>query len=366
MKRLLLLGGGHAHAALMLDLAASRLEGAAITLVTRDPYQSYSGMLPGLIAGHYRREDIRIDLASLAKRSGVELILDRVVALDAARRLVTLGSGRELDYDFASLNLGSLPNYFGVPGAKQYAIAAKPFEDFLAAWDELRAMAAQRSLQIAVVGAGAAGVEIAFAIRYVLATSGTPPGVVLYSDKPVALPEHPPAAQRRIARLLSSERVELRVDTRITGVEAGFVIDASGRREAFDAVVWVTGAAPLPWFRETGLGLDNDGFVLVDAMLRSVTNQEVFAVGDNATLETAPHPKSGVYAIRQAPVLANNLRASFSGGRLKRYEPQKDALALISIGRKYCLATRGHWTLEGEWLWRAKDWIDRRWIERFR
>lgn len=366
MKRLLLLGGGHAHAALMLELAAARLEGAAITLVSRATYQTYSGMLPGLIAGHYRGNDIQIDLASLAQRAGVELVVDRVVALDAARRQVTLGSGRALEYDFASLNLGSLPNYHGVPGAKDFAIAAKPFEDFLAAWEDLRAQAAKRSLQIAVVGAGAAGVEIALAIRFALSTSATPPGVVLFSDQPFALPDHPPAAQRRIAQLLSSERVELRVATRIARVAAGFIADASGRREAFDAVVWVAGAAPQPWFRDSGLGLDADGFVLVDATLRSVTNREVFAVGDSATLEITPHPKSGVYAIKHAPVLAHNLRASLSGGRLKRYVAQKNALALISIGRKYCLATRGRWTLEGEWLWRAKDWVDRRWIRRFR
>ncbi len=237
MKRLLLLGGGHAHAALMLELATSRLEAATVTLVTPDTHQTYSGMLPGLIAGHYGRKDIQIDMAALAKRAGVELVVDRAVALDAARRRVTLASGRELDYDLASLNLGSLPNYSGVPGAKECAIAAKPFEDFLAAWERLRAKAANRSLQIAVVGAGAAGVEVALAMRFALASSGTPPGVVLFSDKPFALPDHPPAAQRSIARLLSMERVEMRVDTRIAAVEQGFIADACGKRDAFDAVV---------------------------------------------------------------------------------------------------------------------------------
>ncbi|MBI3371283.1 MAG: FAD-dependent oxidoreductase [Betaproteobacteria bacterium] len=365
MKRLLLVGGGHAHAALLLDLAASKLTGVTVMLVTPDTHQTYSGMLPGLIAGHYSRDDIQIDVASLAQRSGVELVVDRAVALDAARRCVTLGSGREIGYDLASLNLGSLPNNCGVPGAKECAIAVKPFEEFLAAWERLRAKAANRSLQIAVVGAGAAGVELALAMRFALASSGTPPGVVLFSDKPFALPDHPPAAQRSIARLLSMERVELRVDTRIAGVEPGFVTGASGRREAFDAVVWVAGAAPQPWFRNSGLGLDKDGFILVDATLRSVTNPEVFAAGDSATLDATPHPKSGVYAIRQATVLAHNIRSSLSGGRSERFVPQKDALALISIGRKYCLATRGQWTLEGEWLWRVKDSIDRRWIRRF-
>ena len=365
MKSLLLLGGGHAHAALLFKLIAAPLTGARVTLVTPKPYQTYSGMLPGLVAGHYRPEEIRIDIAALARRADAQLVLENAVALDAARRRATLGGGREIAYDLASLNLGSLPNWFGVPGASDFAIPVKPFETFLAAWDGLRADAAKRLLRIGVVGAGAGGVELALAMRFALAAGGTPAEIVLFSDRPVALPEHAPAAQRRIARLLSMERVELCVDTRIVRVEAGAVTDARGKREACDAVLWIGGAAAQPWLRESGLGVDGSGFVLVDATLRSVTHPEVFAAGDSATLQGAAHPKSGVYAIRHASVLEHNLRATLAGGTLERYVPQKDALALISIGRKYCLATRGDWTLEGEWLWRVKDWIDRRWIRRF-
>lgn len=365
MKSLLLLGGGHAHAALLLKLIAAPLAGARVTLVTPAPCQTCSGMLPGLVAGHYRPEEIQIDIAALARRAGAELVLAKATGLDAARRRATLGDGRELEYDIASLNLGSLPNYGGVPGASEFSIPVKPFETFLAAWETLRAEAAKRTLRVAVVGAGAGGVELALAMRYALATGGTPADIVLFSDRPVALPEQPSEAQRRIARLLSMERVELCANTRIERVEAGAVTDARGKREAFDAVLWVAGAAPQPWLRESGLGVDKNGLVLVDATLRSVTQPEVFAVGDSATLAGGAHPKSGVYAIKHARVLEHNVRAAFAGGTFDRYVARKEALALISIGRKYCLATRGDWTLEGEWLWRVKDWIDRRWIRRF-
>jgi selenide,water dikinase len=256
VTRLLLLGGGHAHAALLLGLAAAPLAGARIILVTPKPYQTYSGMLPGLVAGHYRPEEIQIDIAALGRRAGVELVLENAIALDAARRRATLGDGRELEYDLASLNLGSLPNWFGVPGVGEFAIPVKPFETFLAAWYALRADAAKRLLRIAVVGAGAGGVELALAMRYALAAGGTPASVVLFSDRPVALPEQPPEAQRRIARLLSMERVELCTDTRIERVEAGAVTDAHGKREAFDAILWVAGAAPQPWLRQSGLAVD--------------------------------------------------------------------------------------------------------------
>ena len=168
---------------------AAPLAGARVTLVTPKPYQTYSGMLPGLVAGHYRPEEIRIDIAALARRAGVELVLDDAVALDAAWRRATLGEGRELEYDLASLNLGSLPNWFGVPGASEFAIPVKPFETFLAAWDALRVDAAKRLLRIGVVGAGAGGVELALAMRFALAAGGAPAEIVLFSDRPVALPD---------------------------------------------------------------------------------------------------------------------------------------------------------------------------------
>jgi selenide,water dikinase len=117
----------------------------------------------------------------------------------------------------------------------------------------------------------------------------------------------------------------------------------------------------LPWLRESGLAVDKRGFVLVDEQLRSVSHAEVFAVGDCATLRDAPHPKSGVYAVRHAPVLAMNLR-----GAQARFVPQRRALSLLSCGARYAIAEWGGVSWEGAWVWRWKDRIDRRWVESFR
>jgi len=324
----LLLGGGHAHAAVLREW-----RGGDVSLVTPYPHHTYSGMLPGFVAGHYALDEIRIDLAALAARAGARLVLGRVAALDAGRRVARLGDGTEISYDVASLNLGSESN------APAYALAAKPFETFLERWLELK----DRVKSVAVVGGGAAGVEVAMA-----AAHRTSARVTLYSDRPMFRP----ALARRIARQLARNGVQLRTGVAFT----------DGARTPYDLVIWTAGASALPWLRESGLATDTQGFVLVDDKLRSVSHPEVFAVGDCATLRDAPHPKSGVYAVRHAEVLAHNLR----GGALRSYAPQRRALALLSCGDRYAIADWNGWSAEGAWAWRWKDRIDRRWIARFR
>jgi selenide,water dikinase len=133
-----------------------------------------------------------------------------------------------------------------------------------------------------------------------------------------------------------------------------------------DAALWATGAAPAAFLRETGLALDAGGFVEIDATLRSTSHPEVFAAGDVASMRGTPRPKSGVYAVRQGPPLARNLAAALAGGALAAYRPQREALALITTGERYAVATRGGLTLQGAWVWRWKDWIDRRFMARYR
>jgi NADH dehydrogenase FAD-containing subunit len=299
-----------------------------VTLVTPYPHHTYSGMLPGFVAGHYKLEDIRIDVAALAARAGVRLVLGRLAALDAANRRVRLEDGAELGYDIASLDVGS------DSAAPAHALAAKPFEPFMEQWLEAK----DRVGKVAVVGGGAAGVETAMA-----AAHRTNARVALYSDRPMFRP----GLARRIARQLARNGVELR--------------KAAYAGEAFDLVIWTAGAAALPWLRTSGLAVDERGFVLVDDTLHSVSHPEVFAAGDCATLRDAAHPKSGVYAVRHAPVLAANL-----GGAQRRYVPQRRALALISCGERYAIADWNGLSVEGAWVWRWKDRIDRRWVEGFR
>jgi len=364
MKRVVMLGGGHAHAYVLRMLIDEPLHDVRLTLVTPYDQHTYSGMLPGLVAGHYTVADVQIDVARLAAAAGAALVRGRVTQLDAAQRRVTLAGGATLEYDIASLNLGSLPNTAAVPGSEDNALAAKPFEPFLEGWNAVLARSSTAPLTVALVGAGAAGVELAMAITYRLATLGREGVVTLYSDRPM----FSAALARRVRSALARSGVQLREPAAVARVEPGGVVVTQAphaTRERYDAVIWTAGAAPLPWLRTTGLETDAAGFVLVDDTLRSVSHPEVFAVGDCATLRDNPHPKSGVYAVRHGDFLARNLRYALAEALLHRYRPQRRALALISCGAQWAIADWSGWTAEGAWVWRWKDWLDRRWIRRF-
>jgi pyridine nucleotide-disulfide oxidoreductase family protein len=342
VKRVLLIGAGHAHLVVLRSLAQKPLYGARITLVSPFARQVYSGMLPGILAGHYRRAEAEIDVAALAERGYVEFEQGVVERFDAGKRLVVLKDARSSSYDVVSFNAGSLVQS-SIPGS-EHALAVKPFDEFLA-----RLRIAER---VAVVGAGAAGFELAMALRHRGAQ------VTLYSETPLLAP--------RVLQQLRRRKVDFRPGMPATAIEPGPVVIAGTARQEFELVLLATGAAPLPWLRQSALATDERGFILVSPTLQSVSHPEVFALGDCATLRDAPHPKSGLYAVRHGESLIDNLRRLVIGAALEPYVPQQKALTLLSCGARYAIAERGAWSAQGRWVWWWKDGIDRRWIASFR
>ena len=339
MTRLLLLGGGHAHALVLLQFRQFVSKELQVTLVNPGPVHTYSGMVPGVIAGHYAPADAQVDLSQIAARAGVELAQDTVRSIDPGAKEVGLAGGQSLRYDILSINLGSVP-----AGAGEAAIAVKPFDGFFARWRELLEKGSM-SPCIAVIGAGAAGVELAMAMKFALAGRGK---VVLFSDRNM----FPDAVAERVRNVLRKIDVEMKTNAPV--------------RAEFDAMFQATGPAASPVLRESSLQTDVRGFVLVDPCLRSVSHPDVFAAGDAASLEHTSVPKSGVYAVRQGAVLAENLKRAVRGMPMLDYVPQRESLSLLSCGGKYAIASRGGWSAEGRWVWWWKNWLDRRWVAKFR
>jgi len=347
VKRILLIGAGHAHLAVLRNLAKKPLYGSRITLVTPQEKQIYSGMLPGLVAGHYRLDDVRIDVARFAAGVHVEFVQGAVVTLDLAEHVAKLRDGAELPYDFVSLNVGAAVD---APfDGSQHAVGVRPYETFLARLSE------ERLARVAIAGAGATGMELAMALRFRGAA------VTLFSDRPAMSPQ---LATRAVAALRRAG-VDFRPGMAVTAVEPGPVVIAGTSHQEFDLLVLATGPRGIAWLRGCGLETDGRGFVLVDAALRSVSHPDVLAVGDCAKQAGADEAKSGVASVRQARVLEENLRRIATRDEPRPYERRPRALQLISCGAKYAIAERGNWTAEGAWVWRWKDWIDRRWVRSF-
>jgi len=360
-RDLVLIGGGHSHALVLRKWAMKPLPGVRVTLINPDPTAPYSGMLPGHVAGHYARADLEIDLVRLARFAGARLVLGAALGLDPEARLVHVGGRPPVAYDVASINVGITTAMPALPGFAEHAVPAKPLGTFAAAWAAYLGGAGEAS--VAMIGGGVAGAELAMAMAHALRAAGRAATVHLV-ERDRVLATLPAPAARRLRAALAACGVILHEQTGVAAVDAGGLSLTGGGRIAAGFITGAAGALPPAWLGDTGLAL-HEGFVRVDARLRT-SAPGVFAAGDCAHLDHAPRPKAGVYAVREAPVLFENLRATLAGtGGLRRYRPQRDFLKLITLGRRGALASRFGLTLAGPAIWRWKDRIDRRFMDRF-
>ncbi len=357
--RIVLVGGGHTHVHLVEAFGKTRLEGWRVLLVSPEPKAVYSGMAPGVIAGHYRREDLEIDLERLCAAYGIDFRLARAVGIDRSGKRLHLEDGAEISYDLLSLDVGSGSTTNCMAGAGEHGLPVKPIGDLL---DRLAAhISGSRDEpgRITVVGGGPAGVEIVLALRHRLAGAS----LALVSAGPL-LEAHPPRVRLYVRDILARREIEVEERQAVAAIGPGEIELADGRRLKSDLTLLATGAAPPAWLVQTGLRLTN-GFIAVQPTLQTMSDPDIFAAGDCATIVGSERPKAGVFAVRAGPPLAANLRAHAQGKPLRPWSPQETYLTLMATGGRHAVASRGAFFVAGRWVWLLKDWIDRSWLRRY-
>ncbi|MEO8304705.1 MAG: FAD-dependent oxidoreductase [Betaproteobacteria bacterium] len=364
-----LVGGGHSHVEVLRRWARVPPPGARLTVVADRARSVYSGMVPGFVAGQYRLDEIEIDVERMARRAGAEWVEARVTGLDAGARLIRLHGAPPIAYATASFDVGSTVSGLDRPGVRQHALPTRPIAEFVERVDALIERARQRPLfRLVVVGAGAGGVELAFAFRSRFDRLGQPRVSVLLLDQgPRVLPGYPGCAALRIERNAHSRGVGIRCDASVIEAHADHLAMDNGEALACDTLVWVAGSASLPLFDDSGLEHDAQGYINVRATLQAVGHDDIFATGDCANLVNHPGlAKAGVYAVRQGPVLARNLEARVSGRPQREFRPQRDFLSILNLGDGHAIAVKWGICAHGAWTWRLKDAIDRGFVGRFR
>ena len=360
VRDLVLVGAGHSHVQVLRRFGMRPEPGIRLTVIAREVHTPYSGMLPGHVAGRYGRDQMHIDVARLARFADARLIPSEVTSLDLDGQRVLMGDRPPLRYDILSLNTG------GVPGEgyaqRSYVTPVKPIGRFLPRWNAVCEELARRPKRLVLVGGGPGSVELALAMRARFPETAR---CTLVTADPELLVEHARAVRRRLTALLSAREVGVHTDFFAEAVEEDRVRARDGRVLPHDHVFWVTGVEPFAAFRDSGLATDPDGFVEVNDTLQSTSHPDVFAAGDAAGMPGSPRPKSGVFAVRQGPALADNLRRHALGRPPRRYRAQRQALALIGTADGRAVASRGPWHASGRWVWVWKDWIDRRFMRRF-
>ncbi len=400
LKDLVLIGGGHSHVTVLKRFGMEPMPGVRLTVISRDVDAPYSGMLPGLIAGHYTFDKAHIDLGPLARFAGARFFHDEVVGIDSVAKLISCRDRPPVTYDVVSINIGSTPG-LRVPGAAESVVPVKPIAGFWRRWEELRnrvlSAEGREDIRIGVVGGGAGGVEILLAIQYrlqhLLQERHQRADRLSYSLATMTkeiLPTHNHRVRAKFRRVLAERDVDVLTGRRVVAVNRiqqtagadgeaasgadgedadgrpGYLVRfADGEALELDEVLWVTTARAADWPGGSGMEVDERGFIKVNDALQSLSSPDIFAVGDVADVVNHPRPKAGVFAVRQGPPLTDNLRLCLLGEEVVPFRPQQEFLSLVSTGDKCAVASRGEWALEGRWVWKWKDFIDQRFMNKY-
>ena len=380
--RILILGGGFAglHAAIHLDDTLARDPDVEITLVNRDNFFLFTPMLHEVAASDLDLTNIVNPVRKLLKR--INFFAGEVEAINLEQKLVTVSHGfdhhhHQLPYDHLVLGLGSITNFFNLPGLEQRALTMKSLGDAIHLRNRLIAHLEEAStecsadvrrplLTFVVAGGGFAGVETIAGIndflreahRFYPALREDMLRVVLVHPGKVILPELGDKLGRYAERKLAERGVEILVNTRVTGVTENTVQLSSGEIIDSKALIWTAGTSPnpaldaLPCMKERGR-------LKVDEMLRVPDWPGLWALGDCAlvpNLKTGQyHPPTAQHALRQGKTLANNLIASVRGGSLKAFSFSTIG-QLAAIGRRTGVANIFGINFSGFlawWMWRT-------------
>lgn len=369
-RRIVLVGGGHAHVQVLEAFAKRRPAHSQVTVIVDTPIATYSGMVPGFVAGRYRATDLQIDVTPLAHACGAEMTVARAIEIDAQQRRIHLDNGASIAYDIASLDIGSTVAGLDLPGVLHHAVPTRPIGLFVQRVTQVdhraRAHPNDEPFHVVIVGGGIGGVELAFTLqRRLEALTGQLQMTLLEHNNDI-LEGQSDALVQRIHRLARSRGIAIRCSCHVARAEADSVTLAHGDQLPCHALVWVTGAVSQPIFANSGLSTDDRGFLRVRSTLQAQDHDELMAAGDCCTLIEHPRtPKAGVYAVRQGPRVTNNIHALLAGNPLRSYRPQRDFLTLINLGDGTAVGAKWGCSFQGRWVMTLKNWIDRRFMRRF-
>ncbi len=373
MRSIVLLGIGHTNAHVVREWERSPIQNCQLVCISNFPNATYSGMLPGTLAGQFTDDEMKIDLAALCDRASAQLIVAQVERLDVAKRTLHFADRDSLSFDVLSIGVGSMPSGYQDIDAPAL-VPIKPMNTFISRLDKRLKLATasckradSRQLRIAVVGGGVASIEIALCLRTRLEMNyaDIAASIQIFTSAEEVATELRPRSIRKLRGILEHRAITVVTGTKVVDATPDAIVDENSNHYQVDCVIWATTASAPPILGKLGLPPDDKGFIATNSTLRTVGDLPIFAVGDSGTILDNPAPKAGVYAVRQAPILWHNLRAHFERRQFRKFEPQRDFLKLLNTGDGKALLQYKWFTAYGRWCWWLKTYIDKRFIGQF-
>ncbi|MBI5568694.1 MAG: FAD-dependent oxidoreductase [Desulfomonile tiedjei] len=363
-KDLVFAGAGHAHLTALVNLADYVQRGHRVTVIGPIERHYYSGMGPGMLSGIYAPREIRFDIRRLAEDRGARFVQGRVTRVDPANRVLTLDDGAEIPYDVVSFNIGSFVPADLVDGPMRNVFPVKPIVNLLKARQAIIDAIEGTTPRLVVLGGGPAGVELAGNIRRLVNEAKRQARITLVTGRRL-LPSFVEKARSLAIASLRRRDVEVIEGVRIERIGDGHVVLSDGKAIPYDLVFPAVGVRPYQIFRESGLPTAEDGSLLVTQYLHSVEHPTMFGGGDCISLEGQKLDRVGVYAVRQNPILQQNLMAALEGGEMAAFIPQKTYMLILNLGDGTGIFVRNSWVWAGRLAFKLKDYIDRSFMKRF-
>ena len=364
-KHLVLVGGGHAHLTVLLNIANFIQRGHRVTLIGPSPYHYYSGMGPGMLSGIYRSQEVRFHGKKMVEDRGGFFVEDRVIKINPDQRSLKLQSGNHIDYDVVSFNTGSdVPLKSLVSAPRENIVPVKPVFNLLQARRWIIPKLKEKEMNFIVLGGGPAGLEVTANLWRLVQDSRGKVRITLIAGSKLlgGLPERVRALALAGLNGRGITVIEGKHGKEFTREEIRLV---DGSSHPFDLAFVALGVQPSSIFADSGVPAGPDGGLLVNPHLQSVAHPEMFGGGDCISFAERPLAKVGVYAVRQNPILLHNLLAALEGKEMQTFIPQRDYMVIFNMGNGRGILWRKNLVWEGRLAFLLKDYIDRKFMQKF-
>jgi len=364
-KKLILVGGGHAHMLTLQNLQKLTEKGHEVTVIAQSRYHYYSGMGPGLLGREYRPEDVRFDTRKTVESRGCTFIQNKASDINHESKHVILESGEKVSYDVLSLNVGSQVDTEIVIGNNKNLFTVKPIENLHQAGLIIEKLALKKPVQVAVVGGGASAAEISGNVTSLSRKfCKNPVEVTVFTGKNF-MKTFPQSIQKRVVKILQRKGVEIDSSGYVDSIKDNRVVLDSGRSTKAEVIFLATGVRAPDMIQKAGIPTGPEGGMLVNRYLQSEKYPEIFGGGDCIYFSAHPLDKVGVYAVRENPVLFHNIEVALNGGKFRSFTPQESYLMIFNLGGKIGVFQKGMITFSGKPAFLIKDYIDRKFIKSF-